>query len=126
MNSGRALRSKLWKKYDSLKINIQVSNIRCLQLPQAYDTFAGLSRQFCFAQFKSLADAKNFLERHHPSIKLYGAYNPSDSDVSDGTKIRISYSREKADRDQAGKNEEDWKCEVVSFAWSNNRCNHAQ
>lgn len=27
--------------------------------------------------------------------------------------VRVAYSREKEERDRAGKNEDDWKCDVV-------------
>ena len=72
----------------------------------------GLSRQFAFAQFGDVAAAKAFLEKHHPSLQFKGSFGDSNSD--DGiARARISYSREKEDRERPGKGEGDWICEVV-------------
>jgi hypothetical protein len=32
-------------------------------------------------------------------------------------KVRIAYSRDRDDREKAGKSEEDWKCEVVRIQY---------
>lgn len=73
----------------------------------------GLSRQFAFAQFAAIENARKFLDRYYPSIQLYGAYDPSRARDAEGAVVRIAYSREKEERDRAGKNEDDWKCDVV-------------
>jgi len=75
----------------------------------------GLSRQFAFAQFAALENARAFLDRYYPSIQLYGVYDPTQTENGEGAIVRISYSREREERDRAGKNEDDWKCEVVCF-----------
>lgn len=72
-----------------------------------------MSRQFAFAQFISIENAKAFLEQYHPSIQLYGHHDPSRTRDVEGAIVRISFSREKEERDRAGKNEDDWKCDVV-------------
>jgi RNA-binding protein 5/10 len=73
----------------------------------------GLSRQFAFAQFTTVESAGQFLERHYPIIQLFGPYDPAQANNAEGSKVRIAFSREKEDRDRAGKNEDDWKCDVV-------------
>lgn len=77
--------------------------------------YLGLSRQFGFAQFASTSDAKAFLERHYPSISLYGPYDPTQAPDTEAAKVRIAYSRDKDDRDKPGKNDDDWNCEVVRY-----------
>ena len=76
-------------------------------------TLLGLSRQFGFAQFATTPDAKAFLDRHHPSITLYGPYDPTQTADAESAKVRIAFSRDKDDRDKPGKNDDDWSCEVV-------------
>jgi hypothetical protein len=73
----------------------------------------GQSRQFAFAQFIGIPEARRFLEKYYPTVSLYGAYDPNNAAVSEPTKARIAYSREKDDRDKPGKSDDDWKCEVV-------------
>ena len=78
-------------------------------------SFTGQSRQFAFAQFAGIPEARRFLERYYPTVPLYGAYDPNQASVAEPTKVRIAYSRDKDDRDKAGKSEDDWKCEVVGL-----------
>ena len=73
----------------------------------------GQSRQFAFAQFVGLPEANRFLEKYYPAVSLYGPYDPNNAVASEPTKVRVAYSREKDDKDRPGKNEDDWKCEVV-------------
>jgi RNA-binding protein 5/10 len=73
----------------------------------------GQSRQFAFAQFIGIPEAKQFLDKYHPTISLYGAFAPNNAAASEPTQIRIAYSREKDDREKPGKSDDDWKCEVV-------------
>lgn len=75
--------------------------------------FTGQSRGFAFAQFVSISDARRFLDRNYPSMLLYGTYDPNNAAPAEPTKVRIAYSRERDDRDRAGKSEDDWKCDVV-------------
>jgi hypothetical protein len=75
----------------------------------------GISRQFAFAQFIAVRDARRFLENNYPNVSLYGPYDSSNAKDAEATKVRIAYSRERDDRDKPGKNEDDWKCEIVSF-----------
>lgn len=75
----------------------------------------GLSRQFAFAQFKAIENARAFLDRFYPSLHLYGPYDPTQTGDTPHVKVRISFSREKEDREQAGKNEDDWTCDAVSL-----------
>ncbi|KAF4632507.1 hypothetical protein G7Y89_g5618 [Cudoniella acicularis] len=76
------------------------------------DKRTGQSRQFAFAQFVGIPEARRFLEEHYPTLALYGAYDPSQSAPAQPAKVRIAYNRERDDRDKAGKGEDDWKCEV--------------
>ena len=76
---------------------------------------SGQSRQFAFAQFIGIPEARRFLNKHYPYVSLYGAYDPGRSKDTEATKVRIAFSRDKDDRDKPGKSEEDWKCEVVCF-----------
>src|SRR5271170_7294778 len=80
---------------------------------QANSVWIGLSRQFAFAQFAALENARAFLDRYYPGIQLHGVYDPTQTGDGEGAIVRIAYSREKEERDRAGKNEDDWKCEVV-------------
>lgn len=74
---------------------------------------AGQSRQFAFAQFVGIPEARRFVEKYYPYVSLYGTYSPSRSKETEATKVRIAFSRDKDDRDRPGKSEDDWKCEVV-------------
>ncbi|KAH6671756.1 hypothetical protein B0J14DRAFT_80316 [Halenospora varia] len=76
------------------------------------DKRTGQSRQFAFAQFVGIPEARRFLEEHYPTLSLYGSYDPGQSAPTQPSKVRIAYSRERDDRDKAGKGEDDWKCEV--------------
>jgi hypothetical protein len=75
------------------------------------DRCPGVSRQFAFAQFSGIPEARQFLESYYPTISLYGAYDPTQSASTQPAKVRIAFSRD--DRDKSGKGEDDWKCEVV-------------
>ena len=75
----------------------------------------GQSRGFAFAQFVGIPEARRFLDRHYPSIDLHGTYDPNNAAPAEPTKVRVAYSRERDDRDRAGKNDDDWKCDVVLF-----------
>jgi RNA-binding protein 5/10 len=75
----------------------------------------GQSRGFAFAQFVDIPDARRFLDQHYPSVPLHGTYDPNNAAPAEPTKIRIAYSRERDDRDKAGKSDDDWKCDVVGF-----------
>lgn len=76
----------------------------------------GLSRQFAFAQFKTLSDAKTFLDNYFPSIQLYGLYDQTQTTDTPSHSVRIAYSREKEDRDRAAKSEDEWICDIVCFS----------
>lgn len=80
------------------------------------DKRTGQSRQFAFAQFTGIPEARRFLEKYSPTISLYGAYDPNKASASESTNVRIAYSREKDDRDKPGKGDDDWKCEVCYLA----------
>ena len=75
--------------------------------------FTGQSRGFAFAQFVSISDARRFLDRNYPSMLLHGTYDPNNAAPAEPAKVRIAYSRERDDKDRAGKNDDDWKCDVV-------------
>lgn len=74
----------------------------------------GMSRQFAFAQFVGIPEARSFLNQYYPVVSLYGAFDPTATSEPDPTKVRVAFSREKDDRAQPGKSEDDWKCDVVS------------
>jgi hypothetical protein len=78
-----------------------------------FNHLTGQSRGFAFAQFLGIPDARRFLDRYYPSISLHGTYDPNNATSIEPTKIRIAYSRERDDRDKAGKSDDDWKCDVV-------------
>lgn len=69
------------------------------------------SRQLGFIRFRNIEDSKDFLERNHPYIYLYG---PSAGDGDRSTQVRIAYSREREDRTRT-KTEGDWTCRMVSL-----------
>lgn len=72
--------------------------------------FAELSRQIGFLRFHSLNDSRAFIEQNTQHIYLYGR-NPGIDDR--GTKVRISYTRERDDR--RGRPEGEWTCRNVSL-----------
>ncbi|TVY81410.1 putative RNA-binding protein [Lachnellula suecica] len=76
------------------------------------DKRTGLSRQFAFAQFMGISEARHFLEQYYPVVSLYGAYDPKQSADTQPTKVRIAFSRDREDREKPGMGEDDWKCEV--------------
>ena len=65
--------------------------------------------------FASVEAATAFLERAYPSIYLYGngGTNKKDSRSDQATKVRISFCREKDDRERPGRLDEEWACQVV-------------
>ncbi|TVY36554.1 putative RNA-binding protein [Lachnellula subtilissima] len=69
----------------------------------------GVSRQFAFAQFVGISEARRFLEQYYPTVALYGAY-PNQATSTQPAQVRIAFSRD--DRDKSGKSEDDWRCEV--------------
>ncbi|TVY43698.1 putative RNA-binding protein [Lachnellula occidentalis] len=73
------------------------------------DKRTGVSRQFAFAQFVGIPEARRFLEQYYPTVALYGAYL-NQSTTTQPAQIRIAFSRD--DRDKSGKSEDDWRCEV--------------
>ena len=73
----------------------------------------GQSRQFAFAQFVGIPEARRFLEKYYPYVSLHGAYRPSWPKDTDASKVRVAFSRDRDDRDKPGQSEDDWKCEVV-------------
>lgn len=83
-----------------------------------------MPRGLGFLRFRSLDYSRDFLERNHPCIYLYG---PTAGENDRSTKVRIAYSREREDRTRA-KAEGDWTCRmcaVVNFAVRSKcfRCN---
>ncbi|ESZ91736.1 hypothetical protein SBOR_7887 [Sclerotinia borealis F-4128] len=85
--------------------NLRVEGVEEVRLIK--DKKTGISRQFAFAQFYTLLEARRFLEKHYPSVSFYGPLQ-----TSEPTKVRIAYSREKNDQERTSKHEDDWKCEV--------------
>lgn len=75
--------------------------------------FIGQSRGFAFAQFVGINEARRFLDQYYPTVQLYGPHHIDPNATSDPMNVRIAYSRDRDDRDKAGKGEDDWKCEVV-------------
>ncbi|TVY23135.1 putative RNA-binding protein [Lachnellula hyalina] len=73
------------------------------------DKRTGVSRQFAFAQFVGILEARRFLEQYYPTVALYGAY-PNQATSTQPAQVRIAFSRD--DRDKSGKSEDDWRCEV--------------
>ena len=86
-------------------------------LPEVRSNSTGLSRQFAFAQFAGIPEAKAFLTQYYPTITLYGPYDPNKALGAEGAKIRIAFSREKDERALPGKSDDDWKCECVRPAY---------
>ncbi|KAJ5768111.1 G-patch domain protein [Penicillium manginii] len=74
-----------------------------------------ISRGLGFLRFRTIDYARDFLERSHPCIYLYG---PTAGENDRSTKVRIAYSREREDRTRS-KGEGDWTCRmcaVVNFS----------
>lgn len=89
------------------------SQILCFTLIDVVS--AEVSRGLGFLRFHSINESKEFLERNHPFIYLYG---PTAGENDRATKVRIAYSREREDRTRA-KVEGDWTCRmcaVLNFA----------
>lgn len=83
-----------------------------------------MPRGLGFLSFRSIDDARAFLEQNHPYIYLYG---PTASENDRATRVRIAYSREREDRART-KPESDWSCRlcgVVNYAHRHKcfRCN---
>ncbi|KAM3068477.1 hypothetical protein ACMFMF_009294 [Clarireedia jacksonii] len=91
---------------NELQNRLKIEGIEEIRLIK--DKRTGQSRQFGFAQFYTLPEARRFLEECEPSgtISFYG------SAQAEPTKVRVAYSREKNDQERPGKNEDDWKCDV--------------
>ncbi|KAJ6157707.1 hypothetical protein N7470_005299 [Penicillium chermesinum] len=68
------------------------------------DRVTRVSKQLGFLRFRSLEESREFVERNHPSIYLYG---PT---AQRSTKVRIAYCREKEDRTRP-RDEPDWPCQ---------------
>ncbi|KAG0650519.1 putative RNA-binding [Hyphodiscus hymeniophilus] len=109
-----ALQNPVLSILNELQHNLRVEGLEEIRLIK--DKRTGQSRQFAFAQFVGIPEARRFLERYYPYVSLYGAYKPSRSEDTEATKVRIAFSRDKDDRDKPGKSEEDWKCEVLILA----------
>ncbi|KHJ34925.1 putative rna-binding protein [Erysiphe necator] len=76
------------------------------------DKRTGQPRGFAFAQFVGISEARRFLQDFHPSIFLHGPPDKKHAISARPAKVRIAYSRERDDREKAGKGEDDWKCDV--------------
>ncbi|KAI9829177.1 MAG: hypothetical protein M1826_005772 [Phylliscum demangeonii] len=81
------------------------------------DRQTGVSRQFGFLHFTSIDAARAFLEPNYPAIYLYGnAPTASNgSSRSQAVKVRVSFCRERDDKERVGKPEDEWACHVCSF-----------
>ncbi|KAL8651214.1 MAG: hypothetical protein Q9210_003386 [Variospora velana] len=71
------------------------------------------SRGFGFLRFPSMEASKGFLERNYPSIYLYGK-EPADND-NQAAKVRIAFSRERADVPRGDK-EGEWICKILDMS----------
>ncbi|POS87741.1 hypothetical protein EPUL_000780 [Erysiphe pulchra] len=69
-------------------------------------------RGFAFAQFVGISEARRFLQDYHPTVFLHGSADKKQTLSARPAKVRIAYSRERDDREKAGKGEDDWKCDV--------------
>ena len=76
------------------------------------DIKSGLSRQFAFAQFATVPDAKSFYDSNPASIQFKGRYG-NDQGGDQNPYVTIAYSREKEERPLPGQGDNDWMCEVV-------------
>ncbi|CAI7670627.1 unnamed protein product [Penicillium pancosmium] len=118
-NSSKLTTSPAWKKSALFVTDKQVSGLNFY-----YDEtisvlmdimLAEVSRGLGFLRFRTIDYARDFLERNHPCIYLYG---PTAGENDRSTKVRIAYSREREDRARA-KADGDWTCRmcaVVNFA----------
>lgn len=113
MNSKRVTAWKDWRTFESSKIAKQVSEVFVHFLGLCSTSLIGLSRQFGFLHFSSVDAAKLFLERNYPCIQLYGSSPGGVKNGDAATKVRISFCRERDDRDRPAKLEDDWICLVV-------------
>ncbi|KAK2629714.1 hypothetical protein QTJ16_000534 [Diplocarpon rosae] len=95
---------------NELQHNLRLEGLEEVRLIK--DKRTGQSKGFAFAQFAGIPDARGFLERYYPTVPLYGGLDPSQSTNIEPTRVRISYGRERDDREKAGKGEDDWKCDV--------------
>ncbi|SZF05266.1 unnamed protein product [Blumeria hordei] len=76
------------------------------------DKRTGQSRGFAFVQFIGIPEARKFLEDYYPAVYLYGTQESNQDPSIKPAKVRIAYSRERDDREKAGKGDDDWKCDV--------------
>ncbi|RKF71786.1 putative RNA-binding protein C57A7.13 [Golovinomyces cichoracearum] len=76
------------------------------------DKRTGQPRGFAFAQFVGIPEAKRFLQDFYPNIFLRGVLEQKKNSAARPAKVRIAYSRERDDREKAGKGEDDWKCDI--------------
>ncbi|KAI9675065.1 MAG: hypothetical protein M1817_001471 [Caeruleum heppii] len=80
------------------------------------DRGTGVSKQFGFLHFRTVAGAGAFLEQSYPSIRLSSA-DPSVDGPKDNRegRVRVSFCRERDDRERAPPAEEEWKCHICAF-----------
>lgn len=69
-----------------------------------------LSRGFGFIRFRTVDEAKDFVEANYPIIHLYGDKSESDDQA---VRVRIAFSREREDRGRSDKAESEWICKIV-------------
>ncbi|EPQ66488.1 hypothetical protein BGT96224_5104, partial [Blumeria graminis f. sp. tritici 96224] len=67
----------------------------------------GQSRGFAFVQFIGIPEARKFLEDYYPAVYLYGTQDSNQDSSIKPAKVRIAYSRERDDREKAGKGDDD-------------------
>ncbi|KAK6580576.1 hypothetical protein PZA11_006812 [Diplocarpon coronariae] len=102
-----------WTQEDilnELQYNLRLEGLEEVRLIK--DKRTGQSKGFAFAQFAGIPDARWFLERYYPIVPLYGRYDPNPSTNAEPTNVRISFGRERDEREKAGKSEDDWKCDI--------------
>ncbi|RFU33688.1 hypothetical protein B7463_g2666, partial [Scytalidium lignicola] len=99
---------------NELQDSLHVDGIEEIRLIK--DKKTGQSRQFAFAQFGTIGEAALFLDRFHPKLELYGQGDPDQASSKPPAYVRIAFSREREEREPAGKNEDDWLCDVCNFA----------
>lgn len=68
------------------------------------------SRQFGFLRFSNLQEAEDFMDRHYPTLYLYGDDSNTNGKAS---KVRIAFSRERKDQNRV--EDADWIC---AFVWN--------
>ncbi|KAI6711026.1 hypothetical protein JHW43_006455 [Diplocarpon mali] len=95
---------------NELQYNLRLEGLEEVRLIK--DKRTGQSKGFAFAQFAGIPDARWFLERYYPIVPLYGRYDPNPSTNAEPTNVRISFGRERDEREKAGKSEDDWKCDI--------------